>query len=218
MRRKAHQPARRRAAPSPRRARWIAGGIVVVAALLVYANTLNNPFVYDDFHTVVANPSLRPPLSLEFVLVHSPFRPVVNLSYALDRAVWGFRPAGFHLTNTLLHATMAGLVFLVITGAITDARERRGEPARADGLDVLAASAAAVLFAVHPLMSSAVAYVSGRSELLCGVFFAAGLLCARSAMSRGDLARPDTSPARPAVDRHRFAGALAILLGAFAVL
>ncbi|HSC29938.1 MAG TPA: tetratricopeptide repeat protein, partial [Vicinamibacterales bacterium] len=83
---------------------------------------------------------------------------------------------------------------------------------------VLAASAAAVLFAVHPLMSSAVAYVSGRSELLCGVFFAAGLLCARSAMSRGDLTRPDTSPARPAVDRHRFAGALAILLGAFAVL
>src|SRR5262249_54814663 len=42
-----------------------------------------------------------------------------------------------------------------------------------------AAFAAATLFAVHPLASSAVGYIAARSEILCGTFFLAALLCAR---------------------------------------
>ena len=48
-----------------------------------------------------------------------------------------------------------------------------GEP---QSMDDWIAFGGAVLFAVHPLMSEAVAYVSGRSELLCGVFFLSTLL------------------------------------------
>ena len=52
-----------------------------------------------------------------------------------------------------------------------------------------AAFGAAALFAVHPIQTEAVGYVSGRSEVLCAVWFVASLLLARGALITGSLAR-----------------------------
>jgi hypothetical protein len=164
----------------------LAAVLPVIAALLVHAAALDHPFVYDDHDTVVTNPSLAPPMNPRFVLAHSPFRPVVNVSYAIDRAIWGYRPFGFHLTNLLLHAAVVALLFVLIFKALRDARMQSGDGAHASdpsqSLDPWIACFAAMAFAVHPLMTEAAGYVSGRSELLCAVFFLAALLCARSAM------------------------------------
>src|SRR4051812_39163751 len=65
----------------------------------VYINSLTNPFVYDDYRLIVENGALRRPIDLWGVIWHDVMRPVVNLSYALDAAVWGIRPLGFHVTN-----------------------------------------------------------------------------------------------------------------------
>lgn len=84
------------------------GGAALAAglALVVYLNALLVPFVYDDQETVVLNPSIVDLSNVRFILSHSPFRPVVNASYALDHAIWGHTPFGYHLTNVLLHATL----------------------------------------------------------------------------------------------------------------
>jgi len=153
--------------------------------MIVYAGALDNPFVYDDYDTIVANPSLVDPSNIRFVLTHSPYRPVVNASYALDRALWGSDPFGFHLTNVVLHGLVVLLLYVLLRAACADARGRSssGRPGspRSDGWTAFAGSA---LFGVHPLMTEAVGYVSGRSELLCGAFFLASLLCARKAILR----------------------------------
>jgi hypothetical protein len=91
-----------------RRQRLIGGLLALTLAGVAYANVFNNPFVYDDYDTVVSNPSLVDVSNVQFVLVHSPFRPVVNMSYALDRLIWGFWAPGFHLTNVLLHGLVVG--------------------------------------------------------------------------------------------------------------
>ena len=163
--------------------RW--GGVLAAAlAAVVYVNALDNPFVYDDRDTVVANPSLANPWNIRFVLVHNPYRPVVNVTYAIDRALWGTGPFGYHLTNVLLHAVVVLLLHALIRRALADARGRTsgsgpaGRPA-----DDWIAFAGAALFAVHPLFSEAVGYISGRSELLCAMFFLAGLLWARAAVA-----------------------------------
>ncbi len=162
------------------------GGLLAAAlALVVYRNALLIPFVYDDQDTVVANPSIVDLSNVRFILTHSPFRPVVNASYAIDHAIWGHTPLGFHLTNVLLHALVVLLLFFFVRRACADARARIGETTEPRSIDDWIASGAAVLFAVHPLMSEAVAYISGRSELLCGVFFLSTLLIARAAMERG---------------------------------
>ena len=158
-----------------------------LAALLagaVYINALDNPFVYDDHDTVIANPSLVDPSNVRFVLVHSPFRPLVNASYALDRMFWGMQPFGFHLTNVVLHAFVVVLLYAFVRVALVDVRTRTAAT-EAGTPDRWWAFTAASLFAVHPLMSEAVGYVSGRSEVLCAVFFVSALLTARAALLRG---------------------------------
>jgi Tfp pilus assembly protein PilF len=146
--------------------------VAVVLACLVYLNALDNPFVYDDRLTVVENPSIRQLGKIRGVLLHDLFRPVVNLSYAIDHAVWGLRPFGFHLTSLLLHLVNIVLLFVLARRVASDSG---GEEA-SDGV----AFTAATLLAVHPLMTEAVGYVSGRSELLCGIFLMTSLLCLRS--------------------------------------
>ena len=194
---------------------WHVPALAAALAALVYVNALDNPFVYDDHDTVIANPSLVDPSNIRFVLTHSPFRPVVNASYAVDRALWGFRPLGFHLTNVLLHATVVAFLYALLRCALLDVRRRRGHPRPNEGRlsrsDTWAAFAGAALFGVHPLMTEAVGYVSGRSELLCGVFFLAAVLCGRAAMLQSASAQgAQVRPVLPVVGLLVF-GALALL-------
>jgi protein O-mannosyl-transferase len=161
------------------------GVLIGLFACLPYLNALNNPFVYDDHDTVVANPSLVDLSNVRFLVLYAPFRPLVNLSYALDRWLWGFRPFGFHLTNVLLHGAVSVLLYLFVRRILEDAR---GPVIRGSVLDAVAFGAAA-LFAVHPLQTEAVGYVSGRSELLCGLWLLAAVVLARDFMITGSRVR-----------------------------
>jgi hypothetical protein len=145
------------------------------------------PRVYDDTWTVVGNLSLRAPGDVRALLRYSPFRPVVNVSYALDYAMWVMRPFGFHLTSVVLHMVTVALVFWVAAVATDDWRRRDGERAGSVSPTVVGCMTAA-LFAVHPIMTQAVGYVSGRSEVLCAVFFSLGLFSIRAALVRDRLA------------------------------
>jgi Tfp pilus assembly protein PilF len=154
--------------------------VAVALAAVAYLGALDNPFVYDDRDTVVANESLRSG-SVHYILGYSLFRPVVNVSYAADYAVWGLRPFGFHLTNLALHLLVVALFYGVVWRLVDDrnAVGPRALPAWP------AATAAAILWGVHPLLTEAVAYVSGRSELLSAAGTLAALLWWRSGMLSG---------------------------------
>lgn len=83
------------------------------------------------------------------------------LSHMADRSVFGTSARGPHLVNVLLHATATVLVLLLAYAWM---------PHRGFALF------AGLLFAVHPVHVEAVAWVSGRSDLLFGVFFSLALL------------------------------------------
>jgi tetratricopeptide (TPR) repeat protein len=148
----------------------LAAGAAVLLAGLVYLNALDNPFVYDDRRLIVENRALRPPINLHGLVLHDVSRPVVNLSYALDRVIWGPAPFGFHLTNVVLHMINVGLLFGL-------ARRETGR--------LLAAFLAAAIFAVHPMMTQAVGYVSGRAEVISATFFLLAFGAARRWMRGG---------------------------------
>jgi Tfp pilus assembly protein PilF len=170
---------------------------LAVVAWAVYINSLTNPFVYDDFRLIVENTTLATPGNLQGVVWHDITRPVVNLSYAVDAAIWGLRPLGFHITNVLLHAVNVMLVFAAALALARDDRARRtaqngaqrdrarpngdeAGPRRAD-VDPArpVAIVAALLFAVHPMLSQAVGYISARSDVLCATFVLLAFLAAR---------------------------------------
>src|SRR5262249_21012119 len=93
----------------------------VLAAILVYTNALGNPFVYDDHRLILENASLRNLADVRALLLHDASRPLVNLSYALDYALWNTRSFGFHLTNLLLHLLNITLLFRLIYALSNDA-------------------------------------------------------------------------------------------------
>ena len=65
---------------------------------LVYLNALDNPFVYDDYRTIVDNGSIRTLTDPRSIIFHDVTRPLVNFSYALDRAVCPTRPGAMFVS------------------------------------------------------------------------------------------------------------------------
>jgi hypothetical protein len=178
----AFQPRAAASAPERRRLRVILGFTAAGLAALVYANGLLGPFVYDDHVTIVRNPSLTDLSNAHFIAVYSLFRPFVNISYALDRMLWGYAPIGFHLTNVVLHVVVVLLFHRLCVRLLSDA------PATAAIDPDWGAFFAAALYAVHPMMTEGVEYISGRSEVLCAVGFLSTLLFARDAILTGSRA------------------------------
>lgn len=170
-------------APRPR---LIAAGIFAASAAL-YLPSLRFPFLaWDDRANVVENGLLAfDRAGLWFMLAGSKlghWQPSSWLSLALDRALWGDRAAGFHLTNALLHAAAAALLYLLA---------RRLKPG--GGRSELPAVVAALVWAVHPLRVESVAWITERRDVLCGALsLAAALAYVRSleddAWSAGALA------------------------------
>jgi hypothetical protein len=97
--------------------------------------------------------------------VSAVFRPVAFATLAVNYKLNGDRPFGYHLLNLLLHAGVTVLLFLVLRKI--PASEARGD---------IVAFVAALLFAVHPLHTEAVASIVGRSELLAAGFLLAAWL------------------------------------------
>jgi len=154
---------------------------LALLAWLAYLNSLNNPFIFDDHRLILENRSLVELNDLRAIVWRDVMRPLINLSYAADLWIWGPRPIGFHVTNVLLHAVNVLWVFSLARVLALDAgRRSRGEaePAVTSGADVVAITAA-LFFAWHPMLTQAVGYISGRSELLCAALLLPAFLAAR---------------------------------------
>jgi hypothetical protein len=91
------------------------------------------------------------------------YHPLPRLSHVLDYQIWGTNPAGHHATSVVLHAFNAALVFgflWTLLGAASLTTSER----------LVTAFGVAVVFAIHPLQVESVAWMSGRTQLLCTTF------------------------------------------------
>lgn len=142
--------------------------LVGLVSASVYIFTLQYDFVWDDVALVSENAYIRSPrfvaehfhrdfgiLSHGSLSVRWYYRPLLGLSFFADYQVWGNNPAGFHLTNVLLHVLCSLLVALL-------ARRLSGQ----DSVGALAG----LFFAVHPAHVEPVAFISGRVDALATAF------------------------------------------------
>jgi tetratricopeptide (TPR) repeat protein len=158
----------------------LAGLAILVACLLAYAPVLHGKFLWDDQYLVGANPFFKSPRFVLEVFRHYLFldsfslyyRPVQNLSYIIDYAIWNQDPFGYHLSNILFHAASAFLLFLVIRRCL---RAMPGEGTTHPFTDA-AAFCVGLLWGVHPIHNAAVAYVAGRADSIAMMFALAGWL------------------------------------------
>src|SRR6266404_348554 len=136
---------------------YLAVAALLVIALACYANALANGFVFDDHGHVLTDKSFRSLSNVPSLLVAS-YRPLRDITYAIDFAIWGERPLGFHLTSVLIHVVNTLLVFALLLRITRK---------------TLLASLAALIFAIHPIQPDAVTYISGRRDVLFSLFYLA---------------------------------------------
>ncbi|MFW9842939.1 MAG: tetratricopeptide repeat protein, partial [Candidatus Thorarchaeota archaeon] len=148
---------------------------MVLLALLAFLPGVTSDFFSDDHVYITGNESLRAPFldSWKFLFTRTnvyEFLPVRDLSYRLDVELFGFRALGFHLHNLLLYALCCGAVWLCtrsILHLLSAGRENRITNAVGP---VWICAAATSFFAAHPAHVESVVWISGRKELLSGLF------------------------------------------------
>jgi Dolichyl-phosphate-mannose-protein mannosyltransferase len=143
--------------------------IVAAISVAAYSFSFRTGFNADDFFILarVKAQVLAHPIEYFRMGFFEFYRPLVFLSHALDWRVWGLNAFGFHLTNVLLHAVNTVLVFLLGRRLLT----RPG------------ATAAALLFALHPGSHEAVHWIAARFDLMATCFTLVALLLVTQARS-----------------------------------
>jgi Flp pilus assembly protein TadD len=164
--------------------RWWPGLTVIGLAVAAYLNALPNGFVSDAKGLIVDNPELlksdewlawfsRHYFWGSYIRGSQLYRPLSILSYVATLRVFGVSAVAFIVGNIVLHAAVSGLVFVL-------GRRLIGAPAAWLG---------ALLFAVHPLHTEAVAWIGGRPDLLSAVLALSASICFLRATDAG-AARP----------------------------
>ena len=141
---------------------WLMAVLLALVTIAVYWPATRCDFVnYDDDVYVTENAHVQSGLTWEGMKwacsnpVAANWHPLTVLSHMLDCQVFGLNPWGHHLTNVLLHALNAALVFVLLQ-QMTGATWR--------------SLLVAALFAVHPLRVESVAWVTERKDVLSGFF------------------------------------------------
>ena len=164
--------------------------VVGLAGILVHTPALQGQWIWDDQYLSRDNPFIKSPLLILETFRHHLFldsfsahyRPVQNISFIFDYFFWNTDEFGFHLTNTLLHASSGILLYFLLKYLLGSFlfRDRsifvqRRVQSRIPWISNTA-FLIAMLWVVHPVHSAAVDYISGRADSLAFFFAASGWL------------------------------------------
>jgi len=150
--------------------RWAPAAIVALAFVL-YLNILPNSFIFDDWQQLFENPYLRQADGLKRIFTTNVwafedkltayYRPLMHVTFFAALRWFGYNPAGYHVLSILLHAVCSLLVYALVKRRAGDGR---------------VALVAALLFAVHPVHTENVNWISAYPDLQVTLFVLLGWL------------------------------------------
>jgi len=145
--------------------------IIAAAVLAVYIQVINAPFVLDDPKVVERNIKIRD-LS-NFVQLKEAFsaRPLVNFTFALNYWTGGLNVRIYHVTNIVIHILNAILVYFLTGLIFSISHKNEAVGHNSISIKCLAPFFASALFALHPIQSQAVIYISQRAALMACFFY-----------------------------------------------
>jgi Flp pilus assembly protein TadD len=143
--------------------------VIALAVAAVYANSPSAPFIFDDEAAIVSNPAIRTLGGAWSQPRDTPLagRPVAGLSFALNFAASDLDPAAYRATNITIHIACALVLFGLLRRTLTLPQLQSLAGGTAPDL----AFAAALMWAVHPLTTDAVTYVTQRTESLMALCY-----------------------------------------------
>ncbi len=147
--------------------------ILIVVIGLVYSNTFLNSFHFDDIPSILEKPWIRGLDKIpQFLNREGLFqRPLVILSFNINYAISEFEVWSYHLFNILLHAITTLLVYMFVQRVLSFLKDFSSE----SGISSLSFFIA-VVFALHPLNTQSVTYISSRSSIMVTAFYLVALI------------------------------------------
>ena len=150
---------------------WSILFFIGIVCLISYSNCFQVPAIFDDYASLIENIPIRNLLALEPIIsapttVGLAWRPLTNISFAITYSISGLNPWAHHLFNLFIHFLTAGLIFAVIR--LTLSRLKNIDLAKDS---TVLASSIALIWAVHPVQTQTVTYLSQRCESLAAFFY-----------------------------------------------
>jgi len=142
--------------------------LLFVVTLITFWNTLNNGFTnFDDDVIILNNPLVKDFSFAQFPKLFTSFtngmyHPITTFSLAMDNVLFGLNAKGFHAVSLLIH-----LVNILLAFKLAGLLSR----------NVRISFIVALLFAIHPMHSESVYWLSERKGLLCALFMLSGMIC-----------------------------------------
>ncbi|MBP2689441.1 MAG: Tetratricopeptide 2 repeat protein, partial [Deltaproteobacteria bacterium] len=145
--------------------------LLVGTVVVFYLNSFRGVFQFDDYNVIVDNGGVHT-WGAYLAGIPRGIRPLLKFTYTLN---WtsGLGLFGFHLVNVGLHAANAVMLFFLASRIVGPSVSR------------FTALLPALLFAVHPVQTEAVTYISGRSASLMAFFYLGSLLAYLRGRERG---------------------------------
>lgn len=149
-----------------KKALWYSLVLLSAVTIGIYFISIFNGFAWDDEFIIVKNPATRQITSVAKLLlapdvVKPYYRPLTRATYLFDYWLYGMNPSAFHSVNIAIHLLNVILLYLVCSRVATNK---------------VSALIAALLFAVHPINTESVNFISARNNLLSLFFSLASFL------------------------------------------
>lgn len=147
---------------------WLSVVIILFLGSLIYSNTYDCSFQFDDKHNIIDNGAIRSLSDLKAMwdLNHSRF--LAFYSFALNYHFSGLEVQGYHVVNVLIHLTNSCLLFwLTLLLFNTPVLKNHKLAMHAKSIALLTA----LLFLAHPLATGAVTYIVQRMASMVALFY-----------------------------------------------
>jgi tetratricopeptide (TPR) repeat protein len=155
---------------------WVVPGFLLLGFVL-YANSLDVPFHFDDKRNISENPNLRmTQLSWSqlgrAMAGEAANRPLPKITFALNHYLGAYDVTGYHVVNILIHAANGILLFLLARITLAFRREAGRAPPRGSTVsDATIALFAALVWFAHPVHTQSVTYIVQRMNSMAAMFF-----------------------------------------------
>ena len=137
--------------------------LIIVVALLAYLPSINGGFVWDDDLLLTNNQLIKSPDGLYRFWCSTEAKdywPATNTTFWIEWRLWEMNPAGYHVSNLILHIVEALLIWIILRK-----------------LSIPGAFLAAIIFVVHPVNVESVAWIAQRKNTMAMLFFLLSILC-----------------------------------------